>query len=198
MLQRTLLRRVITNPDLHRHAQGTFKDGHHRAAPQPSLREWADPKSPFYRGWDWVNIPVNRMSVIVAWSVAAIMSYYGFCVSYDLRGVYRQVHTLQRQLHVSHARVEDSDRRIKELTAGVEAEPSNVDSPTGAPLSHEMELTRERARVSALADRNNLLMTELATMRSELVALKDKHSKTESEVRGLRALLRKLQPVETQ
>jgi CRISPR/Cas system-associated exonuclease Cas4 (RecB family) len=190
-MRRSLLLRVVTNPDLHRHAQSTFKDGHHRAAPQPNFRAWIDPKSPFYRGWDWAMMPVNRLSVIAAWSIATVVGYYCWCIQYDLRGVYGQNQKLQRQLHLAHARAQDSEARLASLQPSLVRE-LQTDSHSGANLSHEMELTRERARVSSLVDRNNTLVRELAEIRGDLATARKENATVSEELVNVRKLLKSL------
>jgi hypothetical protein len=55
-----------------------------------------------------------------------------------------------------------------------------------------MELTRERARVSALAERNAKLVTELAALRSENIAVHKRNETLDEELTKMRKLVRTL------
>lgn len=145
---------------------------------------------------DWGSLPASKASVVTAWTCFTVMSWYCFCVSYDLRGVYNQNHKIQRQLHIAHARADDAETRIAQLraehTKTGDAALEDLKNTPEVSLSHEMELTRERSRAATLLERNQLLVTELTEARAALAQTKQEKKAAEEELAKFRQIMKRL------
>jgi hypothetical protein len=210
MLRRCLRRlQVDSNPEMHRFAEGTFKDGAHRNAPNKAHQAWSDVRSPLARIKMWAVIPQTTLSVAIAWSSSLVLFYYSFCLGMDARSTYLANNCLQRELHVSTAQAVSLEKRLNatqtELDglrsggkgAGGASVAMQQSSSTDAGLTnYEYELRTERSRNKHLVERNSHLVGELDVCRAEMRSTSGDLFKANGELAKMRVLLKKLAPNE--
>lgn len=196
--RRSLLRRAHNDPELSKYAHATFFDGSHREAPHVNHKAHMDRKSPVLRVLGWLATPVAKGTMLAAWCVTGVASYYSACVADDAKSTYLVNTALQRHLHLETMKAQASALRLENLQAEfdrlsfatvagtsaagkgskVAAAPAAAQDKNGQSVpatdireeiaTTDVELNRERRRANENHARNELLVSELHNTRYEL------------------------------
>lgn len=213
------------HPGVSRHHQSTFHEGVARDPPKPGRTPYLDAMSPISQagrlGPD-LHMGNKKVQMVVLGSLIAV-SYYCFCLSFDIKAHYVMNNTMHRELHLQRAKAEEMAQRCKQLEAalaeiaivkggdskGTDVSASGVKIPTAKEFTHtaanpegkysvvnyEVELLQERTRAKELHQQHQALVHELADVRAENNKLKKQVTALTLEAESLQRLVDKYHSV---
>lgn len=195
---------------MHRYSQSTFHEGAHRQAPGDST-PWRDTSSPFNKFKAWWMAPAAKGSIIAAWSITLVLGTYTYALQQDAKHTYMLNNVLLRNLHQESLRADANHDRVQELQLAVKGKVAKEEilkqdhkkslkqcadkkeELLNGVQNFEMELSRERARSDLVHERNQNLVKELHSIRTELSTSQKDNKRLVEEVEKLRKAVRRLE-----
>jgi hypothetical protein len=212
---------AMKHPGVSRHAQSTFHEGVPRDPPRPERTPYIDSMSPWSQagrlGPDF-HMGNRKMQGFVLFSLVCV-SYYAFCLSFDIKAHYVLNNTMHRELHLQRAKTEELQQRcasLEDALADVTVRKTDKDGkPVAAAASgdktathtaanpdnrftatnYEIELVRERERAKELHSQHQRLVFELADVRAENTTLKKQLAALTVEAENLQRLVDKFHSI---
>jgi hypothetical protein len=213
MLLRTKCRRQLNvAPEMHRFSQSTFHEGTHRQAPGDST-PWRDVATPINRVKAWWVAPAAKGGMLAAWCITFVTATYTYSLQKDAKATYMLNNVLLRNLHQESLRADANQDRAAELQLAVKKKMIHDDKVKSDQkqslkqcsdaketlqnglVNYELELSREKARSDIVHDRNQNLVKELHSIRTELNKTKKDNFRLTEEVEKLRKVVKRLESV---